>query len=71
MLGYGGFLNIYSLNSTHLLDSIDLFRGSRIHGIRSAPHEDQVIVFGGKHIAILRVEITEEDKARYNFISID
>lgn len=57
-------MNVYSLFSTRLLDSIDLFRGSRIHGIRSTSSEGGTIVFGGKHVALVNLDIKSEEEVQ-------
>lgn len=63
-IGCGGFLNVYSLFSTRLLDSVDLFRGSRIHAIRSTSSGGEIIVFGGKHVALVNLNINSEEKVQ-------
>ena len=65
-LGSGGFLNVYSLESTLLLDSIDLFRGARIHGIQSCTHKKSIIVYGGRQIAVVNADVKSPNEVRYS-----
>jgi len=62
--GCGGFLNLYNVKSNQLIESLDLFKGARIHGIRTlANNADAIIVFGGKSIKILNFN-PENEKLR-------
>nr|CAH0107907.1 unnamed protein product [Daphnia galeata] len=51
--GCGGFINLYDFDSNELLESLDIFRGSRIHGIQYSPQNRTAIVFGGKLLALV------------------
>ena len=69
--GSGGFINLYDFHDHQLLDSVDLFRGSRIHGIHPAPNNNRTAaVFGGKRLALIEIEQDNThlqcSKHRYN-----
>lgn len=58
-IGCGGILNLYDLNTNEFLESLDVFRGSRIHGIRYSTSHRKLVVFGGKLVAIVIFEEQE------------
>lgn len=53
--GSGGILSLYDLTSNTLLEDVDLFRGSRIHSIQKSDSSSDLIVFGGKHLAVIGI----------------
>ncbi|XP_046645596.1 WD repeat-containing protein 6-like [Daphnia pulicaria] len=57
--GCGGFINLYDFDSNELLESLDIFRGARIHGIRYSHQNKTVIVFGGKLFALVSFNDSE------------
>ena len=56
VLGSGGFLNLYDVKSNQLLESVNLFRGARIHGIRISQSEKLIFVYGGKKVSVLDIQ---------------
>ncbi|KAI9558766.1 hypothetical protein GHT06_015555 [Daphnia sinensis] len=66
--GCGGFLNLYNLESNELLESLDVFRGARIHGIQYSPHNETVVVFGGKLIAVVALDGSQSAVSRLKIL---
>lgn len=66
LTGSGGFLKLYNLQEFQLLDTVDLFHGSRIHGIRSLPNHKDVVVFGGKQMALIELLNTSDSNHSKN-----
>lgn len=66
MTGCAGWINLFDLKINKHLESLDIFRGSRIHGIRYCASVKRVVVFGGKLLAIAAVDDTATD-SRYFF----
>ena len=58
LTGCGGWINLYDFKSNELLESLDIFRGSRIHGLQYCAPIKKVVVFGGKLLAVVAVDDT-------------
>ena len=69
LLGSGGFLNVYDIKCNKLLETIDLFNGSRIHAIRTSEN-GVILVYGGKKAAILSLQLDNTNN-RYNTNQIE
>lgn len=66
--GCGGFLNLYNLDSNELLESLDIFRGARIHGIQYSSHNETVVAFGGKLLAVVTLNRSQSAVSRLKIL---
>jgi hypothetical protein len=58
---------LYDFNSNKLLESLDIFRGARIHGIQYSLQNRTLIVFGGKLLALVSFNDSETTLPRLGF----
>ena len=62
MIGCGGFINLFDVNSNQLLENVDVFEGSRISGIRVSLDLKTIIIFGGKKVMVAKVALNSNPR---------
>lgn len=53
------------MDSNELLESLDIFRGARIHGIQYSSHNETVVAFGGKLLAVVALNRSQSAVSRF------